>query len=164
MKIGVTGTPGTGKSTVSKRLEGKIVDLKDYLDENDLGEINEDGEIEVEIEELRENSPEEPEDQDLVLEGHLAHFLDLDYCIVLRCRPDVLRERLSERYYSEEKIEENLESEKLDIVFSQAVQNQQKVFEVDTTYKTVEEAVEEIKAAISEGKEIYGEVDWLGFH
>ena len=163
MRIGVTGTPGTGKSTVSKQLEGKIVDLKNYLEENDLGKVNENGEIEVEIEELRENSPEEPDDEDLILEGHLAHFLDLDYCIVLRCRPDKLRERLSERDYSEQKIEENIESEKLDIILSQAVQRQEKVFEIDTTDKSVEEVVEEIKSAVSEGKENYGDVDWSEF-
>lgn len=144
-------------------MEGKIVDLKNYLEENDLGKVNENGEIEVEIEELRENSPEEPDDEDLILEGHLAHFLDLDYCIVLRCRPDKLRERLSERDYSEQKIEENIESEKLDIILSQAVQRQEKVFEIDTTDKSVEEVVEEIKSAVSEGKENYGDVDWSEF-
>ncbi len=163
MRIGVTGTPGTGKSTVSEHLDGKIIDLKEYLEEKDLGEVNDEGEIEVDIEELRENSPEEPEDEDLILEGHLAHFLDLDYCIVLRCRPDKLRGRLEKRDYSEKKIEENVESEKLDIILSQAVQMQEKVFEVDTTEKTVEEVVEEVKLAITEGKESYGEVDWSEF-
>lgn len=163
MRIGVTGTPGTGKSTVSKHLDGKIIDLKEYLEEEDLGEVNDEGEIEVDIKELRENSPEEPEDEDLILEGHLAHFLDLDYCVVLRCRPDKLRERLEERDYSEQKIEENIESEKLDIILSQAVQNQEKVFEVNTTDKTVEEVVEEVKSGINEGKKSYGEVDWSEF-
>jgi adenylate kinase len=163
VRIGVTGTPGTGKSTVSKHLDGKIINLKEYLEEEDLGEVNDEGEIEVDIEELRENSPEEPEDKDIIIEGHLAHFLDLDYCVVLRCRPDKLRERLEERDYSEKKIEENVESEKLDIILSQALQNQEKVFEVDTTEKTVEEVVEEVKSGINEGKESYGEVDWSEF-
>ena len=163
MKIGVTGTPGTGKSTISSHLDGKIVDIRDYLEENSLGEVNEKGEIEVDLEELRENPPEGSEDQDIVLEGHMAHFLELDYCIVLRCRPDVLRERLEKRDYSDEKVEENLESEKMDLILSQAVQRQKKVFEVDTTNKTVEEVVQEIKAALEKEEERYGIVDWSKF-
>lgn len=163
MKIGITGTPGTGKSTISTHLDGKVIDLKEYLEEKDLGEINENGEIEVEVEELRENAPQETENQDLILEGHLVHFLDLDYCIVLRCRPDVLRERLDERDYSQEKIDENLESEKLDLILSQAVQRQEKVLEVDTTDKTVEEVLIEVRKGIEDLKEGYGVVDWSEF-
>lgn len=163
MKIGVTGTPGTGKSTVSKNLDGKIVDLRDYLEENSMGKVNDDGEIEVEIEELRKNPPEEPEDKDLIVEGHMAQYLDLDYFVVLRARPDVLRERLQERDYSTEKIEENVEAEKLDVILSQAVQTQVKVFEIDTTDRNVEEIVEEIRSAIENRKESYGNVDWSEF-
>lgn len=163
MKIGVTGTPGTGKSTVSKNLDGKIVDLRDYLEENSLGNVNEDGEIEVEIEELRGNPPEEPENEDLIVEGHMAHYLDLDYFVVLRTRPDVLSERLQERDYSEEKVEENVEAEKLDVILSKAIQTQAKVFEIDTTDRTVEETVEEVRSAIESRKENYGNVDWSEF-
>jgi adenylate kinase len=163
MKIGVTGTPGTGKSTVSEHLEGKVVDLREYLEQEVLGEVNEDGEIEVDIDELRENQPQEPEDADLVVEGHMAHFLNLDYCIVLRCRPDILRERLQQRDYSEQKIEENVEAEAMDVILSQAAKHQEKIYEVDTTERTVEEVVEDVRDAIDERKESYGNVDWAEF-
>lgn len=163
MKIGVTGTPGTGKSTVSQHLSGRKVDLRDYLEEKSLGGLNENGEIEVDIEELRENPPEEPEDQDLIIEGHMAHFLNLDYCVVLRARPDVLEERLDERDYSDEKVRENVEAEKLDVVLSQAVQQQEKVFEIDTTDKTVEETAERIREALKSKEERVGVVDWTQY-
>lgn len=163
MKIGVTGTPGTGKSTVSGKLNGKIVDIRDFLEENSLGEVNQNGEIEVDIDELRENIPEEPEGTNLVLEGHMAHFLDLDYCIILRCRPDILRERLERRDYSEEKIDENIESEKMDLILSQAYQSQDKIFEVDTTDKCIEEVAEEVSNALENKEERYGVVDWSEF-
>jgi adenylate kinase len=163
MKIGVTGTPGTGKSTVSEHLKDKVIDLREYLEKNSLGEVNEDGEIEVDIDELRENQPQEPEDADLVVEGHMAHFLNLDYCIVLRCRPDILRERLQQRDYSEQKIEENVEAEAMDVILSQAAKHQEKIYEVDTTERTVEEVVEDVRDAIDERKEIYGNVDWAEF-
>lgn len=160
MKIGVTGTPGTGKSTISKHLSGRVVDIKEYMEENDLGTKNEKGEIEIEIEELRKNAPEEPRNQDLILEGHLAHFLDLDYCIVLRCNPEELRERLSDRDYSNAKIQENIESEKMDLILSQAVQNQETVFEVDTSSRNVQEVVREVQEGIEEKKDRKGVVDW----
>jgi adenylate kinase len=163
VKIGITGTPGTGKSTVSRELEGKIVDLSEYVREEKIAEENEEGELEVDLEELGDNTPEEPEDQDLILEGHLAHFLDLDHCIVLRTSPDLLENRLNERDYSSEKVQENLESEKLDLILSQAVENQEKVYEIDTSEKNAEEVAEEIRSALEEEKERYGIVDWTEF-
>jgi len=160
VKIGVTGTPGTGKSTISKHLSGKVVDIKGYMEENNLGTKNENGEIEIGIEKLRKNTPEEPQNQDLILEGHLAHFLDLDYCIVLRCNPEELRERLSKRDYTQTKIEENIESEKMDLILSQAVQNQETVFEVDTSSRNVQEVVREVQEGIEEKKDRKGVVNW----
>ena len=44
---------------------------------------------------------------DGIVEGHLAHLLPCDRVVVLRCRPDILRERLAPRDYPEEKIAEN---------------------------------------------------------
>jgi len=160
VKIGITGTPGTGKSTISEQLEGEKIDLKDYMEKEGLGTKNENGEIEVDIEELRQNIPEESQEDNLILEGHLAHFLDLDYCVVLRCNPEELRERLSKRDYTESKVEENIESEKMDLILSQAVQNQEVVFEVDTTDRSVEEVLEQVKNGIKSKKDRKGVVNW----
>jgi adenylate kinase len=160
--IGITGTPGTGKTTVSSYFDIETVDLKQYAEENNIGSLNSQGELEVDTEELRQNPPQQGDD-DLVVEGHLAHFIDLDYCVVLRCRPDVLRQRLQERDYSKQKIDENVESEALDIILSQAVRNQGKVFEVDTTDKDEKEVVEEVKQGVQEETVSYGDVDWSEF-
>ncbi len=162
MKIGLTGTPGTGKTTIAEHLDIETVHLNEYMRENGIGEEDENGELEVDLEELRENQPEASE-KDLLVEGHLAHFLDLDYCIVLRTRPDVLSERLGSRDYSDQKISDNVESEKLDLILSQAVQRQEKVFEIDTTEISVEEASERIMEALDNREERYGEVDWQEF-
>ena len=162
MIIGITGTTGTGKTTVSSYFDIETVDLKQYAEENNIGSLNSQGELEVDVEELRQNPPQQGE-SDLVVEGHLAHFIDLDYCVVLRCRPDVLRQRLQERDYSKQKIDENVESEALDIILSQAVRNQGKVFEVDTTDKDEKEVVEEVKQGVREETVSYGDVDWSEF-
>lgn len=161
MKVGLTGTPGTGKTTVSKLLDFEVIHLNEYMHENSIGREIENGELEVDIDELKQDQPEASED--VIIEGHLSHFLDLDYCIVLRTRPDVLRERLEARDYSSEKVGDNVESEKLDIILSQAVRDQEKVFEVDTTDKTPEEVADIVEDAVRNKEERYGKVDWQEF-
>jgi len=162
VKIGLTGTPGTGKTTLANKLPFDIVHLNEYMRENDIGEEIENGELEIDLEELKQNQPE-ASGKDLLIEGHLSHFLDLDYCIVLRTNPETLENRLNKRDYSEEKVRENVESEALDVILSQAVQNQDKVFEIDTTKKSIDETVEKIIEAIENREERKGVVDWTDY-
>ncbi|MFB6099764.1 MAG: adenylate kinase family protein [Candidatus Nanohalobium sp.] len=164
MVIALTGTPGTGKTTVSEKLEEgfEVVDLTKFLEEKDIGrEV--DGEREVRIGEMLEELEGEIFSDDTVVEGHLAHHLPADVCIVLRCRPDILKERLSSRPYPDSKVRENVESEKIDIILTEAVKNQETVIEIDTTEKSVEETVEEIKEKLDERENDYGNVDWSEF-
>lgn len=161
----LTGTPGTGKTTVSDKLkeEGfKIIRLTEFFEEHDIGEeVN--GEREIRINEMVEKLEEQSFSEDTVIEGHLSHHFPADICVVLRCQPDVLEERLSGRDYSDRKIEENVEAEKLDIVLSKAFQQQETVVEVDTTEKSVKETVKEIIEKVEEGESDYGSVDWTEF-
>lgn len=161
MKIAVTGTPGTGKTTVSKLFEQngfEVIDLTKYVKEKGLGEQRD--EFEVDVPEMK-NSLEEEDFE--VLEGHLAHHVSVDICVVLRTRPDVLRERLEKREYSKEKVEENIQTEILDVVLSEAVSAQETVIEVDTTEKDAEEVFKEIKEKIDLGESDYGNFDWTEY-
>ena len=161
MKIAITGTPGTGKTTVTDQLDINyhVVHLTEYIRENNLGEPVE-GVTEVDTEKLKTKIAEEFESEDVIFEGHLAHHLEVDQCIVLRCNPEILEERLSERDYSDEKVAENLEAEALDVILSEAVQMHENVFEIDTTDKTVDEVTEEVEESIENKKTGYGKVDW----
>ncbi|QKQ98461.1 AAA family ATPase [Candidatus Nanohaloarchaea archaeon] len=162
MIITVTGTPGTGKTTISEALDLPVIHLTEFVKERGLGEQKE--EFEVDIDAMIQALEEEVEKYDeVVIEGHLSHYYPADICFVLRCDPEVLDERLEEREYSETKVRENLESEALDIVLSQAVENQDIVVEIDTTDLSVEEVVDEIEEKIDEWPELeseYGQVDW----
>lgn len=164
MIIAITGTPGVGKTTVSKllaeRLGYEYVNLRDYALENDIGEMKGD-ELEVEVDELAYNFERDFKGKDVVVDGHLSHFLPADIVIVLRAHPRLVGERLTERGYSKEKIGENVEAELVDVILVEALEENENVIEVDTTGKTPEEVVEEILELIEKGvKKRVGLVDW----
>ncbi len=162
----ITGTPGTGKTTVSKllsqRLSISLVAVNDLVEEKHLyhGHDPEKGYKEVDMEDLCQelttiikNSPE----TGLIIEGHLAHFLEnsnlIDCVVVLRARPDILRKRLLKRNWPESKVTENVEAEALDICTFEAVENHgNKVNEVDTTDLEVEDVVD-MMVKIVDGEE-----------
>ena len=154
MKIGITGTPGTGKTTVSDALSKDVIDMKKFAKERGLGE--EKDLFEINVGAVNSELPES-----YWIEGHLAHLLDLDYCIVLRTKPEVLEKRLENRGYSNQKIDENVEAEAMDVILSES--SRHKVYEIDTTGKSVEDVVDEIKDAVENKKERTGVVDWTEF-
>ena len=118
LRVGLTGTPGTGKTTVAKAISDLAVTLNvsDLAEERGfLGSFEPDEEVkEIDIENLvpvlEEEWITEP-DGLTIIEGHLAHHLPCDVVVVLRCDPDILRERLEKRGYSEKKINDNVEWE-----------------------------------------------------
>lgn len=163
MIVSLTGTPGTGKTSVAEELEGfQVVEIGEFARERGLGEQGEEFEVDLDaaVEALRDEL--EP-GKDTVVEGHLSHHFPSDCCVVLRCRPDELRERLEKRGYPGEKVEENVEAEALDIVLQEALELQEKVIEVDTTGREAGEVAAEVSERLESGDTGYGEVDWSSF-
>jgi len=145
MIIALTGTPGTGKTSISKELDNfKTLDLTKFVKQKELG-LQKD-EFEADIDQMVKALEEEIDGkEDTVIEGHLSHHFPVDYCIVLRCNPEKLRERLSKRDYAKQKIEENVESEILDVLLSESVRTQVNIIEIDTTNREAEDVAMEIK-------------------
>jgi len=158
MLIALTGTPGTGKTTIAKKLEDeyKVVYLKDFKDAVLYHDEDRDADV-VDIEYLKKKVDKMKDDEIIILEGHYAHEMPVDMVIVLRCHPDELRKRLENRGYGEKKIMENLEAEAMGLITEESINyhGKDKVFEVDTTKKRVEEAVKEIKHIIETKDEKY---------
>ncbi len=57
---------------------------------------------------------------DAVIEGHLSYLAPSDLMIIIRLDPSILRKRLNERGYSDEKVKENIEAEALGYLLTKA--------------------------------------------
>jgi adenylate kinase len=142
----LTGTPATGKTSISKNLDKKVLHLSDlYMYSSDGKSSN--GEWLVDLEKLN-NIVQEKLAEDIIVEGHFAHLMDnIDKIIVLRCDPKKLRTRMEKRGYTEDKIKENLEAEAIGLIYSQACEEVKgtELYQHDTTHRNVDESSEILK-------------------
>ncbi|MGM0604488.1 MAG: adenylate kinase family protein [Halobacteriota archaeon] len=157
MRLAITGTPGTGKTTataiVAEKVDVSVVHLNDAISEHDLWTDRDDerGSLVADLEAIDDYLGE----WDGIVESHLAHYLPADRVVVLRCRPDVLESRLVDRGESGQKAAENRESEALDVILSEAVDRHglDRVYEIDTTDQSPNAVAREIEAVIAGGRE-----------
>ena len=185
MRVAVTGTPGTGKTTATDLLatDLDVVHLNEVIEEEGLstGRDEERGSLVADMDALAEWLADR---DDAVVESHLAHHFDADRVVVLRAHPDTVVERLRERGDADSKAyenagsaeppraltrkaRENAESEALDVVLSAAVQRhgRDSVYEIDTTDREPDAVAAEISAVVAGEREpsagTVDYVDWL---
>ncbi len=172
--IFITGTPCTGKTTVSEVLASKLncrlIKINDLAIENDfiLGIDDDKGYKVIDIPALNEKVSEliGGSDELIIFEGHLAHLCDgADKVIVLRVRPEILQSRLEARNYSESKIHENLEAEAMGVCTAEAYDIYgDNISEIDVSDLTVDEIVDVLFSIISGTKNYpVGEIDFMGW-
>ncbi|WP_458188561.1 adenylate kinase family protein [Haladaptatus sp. NG-WS-4] len=168
MRVAVTGTPGTGKTTATELVESDltVVHLNDVIREEGLNEGTDEerDSLFADFDAIRAWLADRGDD--LLLDSHLAHRFDADRVVVLRCHPEQLRERLTERGEDESKANENAESEALDVILSEAVAEHgtDSVYEIDTTNRTPEAVAADIEAVIGgERAPSAGTVDYLEY-
>jgi len=168
----ITGTPGTGKSTIAGLLEGKgyaILEIENFARVRGIYSYIENGEtLLVDVPELMAALGRFlPELGEAFLIGHLSHNLPgADSIVVLRTRPSVLRTRLVGKGWGEGKISENLEAEALDICLGEAIElHGEKVSEIDTTDRSPAETLRMV-LDVHSGRRRYPPVarDWLLEH
>jgi adenylate kinase len=171
VRLAVTGTPGTGKTTATELVESDLetVHLNDAIREEGLhdGADEERGSLYANFDAIRDWLDERGDgSDDLLLDSHLAHHFEAEKVVVLRCHPEELRERLLERGETETKADENAESEALDVILSESVAEHgtESVYEIDTTGRTPEAIASDIEAVIDGEREpSAGTVDYLEY-
>lgn len=174
MIIALTGTPGTGKTSVAEVLKNKgfeIVDLNKVACDNNFiigKDIKRDSNI-VDIEKINKYILENYSGKDIVfIEGHLSHLLkNVEKIVILRCHPKFLKKNLSKKKWNEDKIKENIEAEILDIILCEALEIHIKkdIFEINISDKTIEQITDSIIEIINNNfksmkKYKIGNVDW----
>jgi adenylate kinase len=149
LRVAVTGTPGTGKTTATTLLDEPVVHLNDRIREAGLWsdrDADRDSLV-ADLDAVRAALG----DWSGVAESHLAHHLDADRVVVLRCRPAALEARLRERGADTAKATENAESEALDVILAEAVDRHglDGVYEIDTTDRTPPDVAADIEAVVA---------------
>jgi adenylate kinase len=164
-RIALTGTPGTGKTAVSARLPKRWTSLEvsDLALRFGAGRRLRRG-VEVDLARLgrRMRSAPYSELPEIVV-GHLAHLLPVPDAIVLRCQPVELGRRLRRaRRGSEVDRRANVEAEATDVVLVEALSLGRRVWEVDTTGRSVEAVARSVAAIVrTRRRPGVGAVDWL---
>lgn len=173
----ITGTPGVGKTAVSRflasKLDGMHVDLAKLVKKENLVSgfdkargtlIADTNRVSRRIKEIIECSK-----KDVVVEGHYAVDVvpvkDIYLVFVLRRNPDELKKLLEDYGFKERKLWENLAAEILDICLWDSVSacGSDKVCEINVSGREIGEVVEEIVSVLDGKRECKrGVVDWLG--
>lgn len=156
MRVAVTGTPGTGKTTATDALdtELEVVHLNELITEEGLttGHDQDRDSAIADLDAVRDHLDGRP---DILVESHLAHNIPADRVVVLRCHPEELESRLADRGESEASITENAESEALDVVLGEAVNRHgmDSIYEIETTERSPAEVATEIDSVITGTRE-----------
>ena len=180
--IVISGTPGTGKTSVSRKItktyNAKIISLNEvalsknfkflYDRKRDTRVVDTDEFLPYIIRLIKKIKEEVPDF--LIVEGHFSDILPekyIDYALIFRCDPDILTARLKERQYSIEKVIENIQSEILGNCANYFIQKNMKIplYEIDTTHYSIENVAEIImkKIVINNSADTFliGKIDWL---
>lgn len=175
MRIALSGTPGTGKTACARelrRLGENVIGLNALAARRGLlGRAD----PRRHTREVLLGQLGRVLDRELCgggryfLEGHVAHLLPVDFAVVLRCSPPVLRRRLARRSYPAGKILENSLAEALDTITTESVclLGRRRVIELDTTRRKAASVAAELARLARRGfggaaRLRPGRIDWSG--
>ncbi len=151
MMLAITGTPGTGKTTVAGKLSAitgwELVGLNELAELKDLYS-GYDAKRECKIVDVDAIKSEvlkmKRAGKNLIIESHYAHDINADLVIVLRSKPDEIRRRGKEKGWPHTKTEENVVAEIMEECKIDSIGQGRITRELDTTGKSPLESANEI--------------------
>lgn len=170
----ITGTPGTGKTTLSARLAEALsfnhIDVSIFVEREGLYRSIDRarGSKIVKLNRLRSRLKEllKEVERGVVFSSHIPDVLPkrlVKYVIVLRMDPKALFKRLVSMGWSEAKVKENVASEVLGSCVAQALNyyGERRVYELDVTSKSLEDLIKEAFKIVTGRIEAKTSIDWL---
>lgn len=162
--VALTGTPGTGKTTIGRRLgRTDAIEVRDLALRLGAGRRIGRTEVEVDLGKLlsryRRYQRSHPSG---VLVGHLAHLLPVAYVILLRCHPRELDRRLRRARRRAGAVAENVLAEALDVILVEALRRRLPIYEVDTTGVSPAATARAVRRILARRpRPRYGHIHWL---
>ena len=171
----ITGTPGTGKTTISKLLAKKMAaeyisitrlvrryGLQSSIDRERRTKIVDLNKTRAKLHELLQGK-----ERLVIVDTHLPDCLPKGFVkkvIVLRCDPSVLEPRLRRKGWNVGKIRENVLAELLDSCLMVAVgyYGAKRVSQLDTSRSSVRHTVTSAKGILLRPTGRETQVDWIG--
>lgn len=178
----ISGTPGCGKTSITKELS-ELIGAK-FISLNEIAVSNEfsfdydkerktyivDFEIFVpyilkKIKEIKKDNP-----KFLIIESHFSDVIPnkfIDWAFILRCDPDELIKRLKEKNFETKKIMENVQAEILGNCVNYFLKKKiiSPLFEIDTSNLSVNDVAKIIMSIVIDNQNIekynIGSIDWL---
>ena len=154
MKIAVTGTSCTGKTVVSKKiaeiLDYRYIDIGEFAEEHNAI-LEEDVERKTKIVDEKKLKKLLKNIENAVIDGHYSELLSPDTVFVLRCPPQILKERLSKKFHPE-KVKENLLAEILDSCLISAAKHNDNTIVFEIENNSIDKTAETILMLIKNKK------------
>ena len=172
LTIALTGTPGTGKTELSKKLEDagyRVLHITEFIKKHNLpSERDADRDCDIVDMDILEDAVFEYQQQirsefNRSYSSNQLTLADLhkspenfpvliieshlahylcDLAVVLRTHPNTLKIRLDERGYSDKKVMENVLAESIDVVLCDCYDYCRRVYEIDTSEIKISEAAD----------------------
>ncbi len=150
----ITGTPGTGKSTLAKALARKQgyerLDLHHYYKSISAGYNKEKQAYDINLKKFVALVTQKLNhcNKGLIVDSHISHLLPaniVELCIVLTCSNlKILQKRLQQRKYTLKKVRENVDAEIFQVCLLEAKEQDHKVKVFDTSKKKLPQIIKSL--------------------
>ncbi len=155
----ISGTPGTGKTTLSKALcktlDLELIDVKPLVKQLEEGYDQSKRCYIVDEKKLSRAFIKCISDVKKLplIDSHMSHFLPRKYtklCIICRCNLKELKKRLEKKGYHNAKVRENLDCEIFEVCMNEAKEAGHNILVIDTTSGINSKLINSVKKALKQ--------------